>query len=99
MHHIVSDGWSMGVFIRELSVLYGAYMRGEEDPLPELGVQYVDYAVWQRELLEVPGDHARPGEQDYSGALATVVLDEELTQGVKELSKRRGTTLYMTLLG
>ena len=36
MHHIVSDGWSMGVFIRELSMLYGAFARGEEDPLPEL---------------------------------------------------------------
>jgi len=52
MHHIVSDGWSMGVFIRELSVLYGAYVRGEADPLPELEVQYADYAVWQRQWIE-----------------------------------------------
>ena len=40
MHHIVSDGWSMGVLVEELSVLYEAYVEGEEDPLPELGVQY-----------------------------------------------------------
>ncbi|HEY0022716.1 MAG TPA: non-ribosomal peptide synthase/polyketide synthase [Longimicrobium sp.] len=51
MHHIVSDGWSMGVFFRELSALYAAYREGRESPLPELGVQYADYAAWQREHL------------------------------------------------
>ncbi|HEU4556775.1 MAG TPA: condensation domain-containing protein, partial [Longimicrobium sp.] len=51
MHHIVSDGWSLGVFFRELSPLYMAYREGRESPLPELAVQYADYAVWQREQL------------------------------------------------
>ncbi|HEX5723956.1 MAG TPA: condensation domain-containing protein, partial [Longimicrobiaceae bacterium] len=51
MHHIVSDGWSTGVFFRELSALYAAYREGRESPLPELGVQYADYAAWQREHL------------------------------------------------
>ncbi|HST58339.1 MAG TPA: condensation domain-containing protein, partial [Longimicrobium sp.] len=52
MHHVVSDGWSMGVLFRELSALYAAYREGRESPLPELAVQYADYAVWQREQLE-----------------------------------------------
>ncbi|HEY7768547.1 amino acid adenylation domain-containing protein [Longimicrobium sp.] len=51
MHHIVSDGWSMGVLYRELSSLYAAYLEGGESPLPELAVQYADYSVWQREQL------------------------------------------------
>ncbi|HEU4562960.1 MAG TPA: amino acid adenylation domain-containing protein, partial [Longimicrobium sp.] len=51
-HHIVSDGWSMGVLYRELSALYEAYRAGRESPLPRLGVQYADYAVWQREQVE-----------------------------------------------
>jgi amino acid adenylation domain-containing protein len=51
-HHIVSDGWSMGVLYRELSALYEAYRQGRASPLPELRVQYADFAVWQREQLE-----------------------------------------------
>ena len=52
MHHIVSDGWSMGVLHRELSVLYEAFSRSQPSPLPELPIQYADYAVWQREWLQ-----------------------------------------------
>ena len=121
MHHIVSDGWSMGVLINELSALYGAFLGGEEDPLPELNLQYADYAVWQREwieggilqqqaaywktalaeapaLLELPTDHLRPAEQNFAGAASELVLDERLTADLKALSKKHGTTLFMTLL-
>jgi amino acid adenylation domain-containing protein len=121
MHHIVSDGWSMGVLVDELSALYGAFRRGEPDPLPPLPVQYADYAAWQREsvegevlreqaeywkrtltgapeLLELPMDRPRPQRQDHSGAAMDVVLDEALTAGLKALSRRHGTTLFMTLL-
>ncbi len=48
MHHIISDGWSMGVFCRELAALYA----GHGEQLPALPMQYADYALWQREMLE-----------------------------------------------
>jgi len=52
MHHIVSDGWSLGVLFNELHELYEAYSRDERlSPLPDLGLQYADFAVWQREWL------------------------------------------------
>ena len=121
MHHIVSDGWSMGVLVRELGALYAAFARGEGDPLAPLPVQYADYAAWQRkwiggealeaqgaywrdafagapELLELPTDRPRPARVDYAGAGLLMSLDEELTAALKALSRRNGTTLYMTLL-
>ncbi|MEW6733472.1 MAG: amino acid adenylation domain-containing protein [Acidobacteriota bacterium] len=52
MHHIVTDGWSVGILIRELGVLYDAYVAGRASPLAELPIQYADYAVWQREWLQ-----------------------------------------------
>ncbi|MGQ0593714.1 MAG: amino acid adenylation domain-containing protein [Gammaproteobacteria bacterium] len=52
MHHIVSDGWSIGVLIREFVALYEAFSAGGPSPLPELPIQYADYAVWQREWLQ-----------------------------------------------
>jgi len=51
LHHIISDGWSMGVLIREAAALYEAYSRGAASPLPELEIQYADYAAWQRQYL------------------------------------------------
>ncbi|MBJ2092078.1 non-ribosomal peptide synthetase [Serratia ureilytica] len=50
-HHIVSDGWSTGILLRELGALYGAFRRGEADPLPPPTLQYPDYAAWQRRYL------------------------------------------------
>ena len=52
VHHIASDGWSMGVLNRELGVLYEAFANGQPSPLPELPIQYADFAVWQREWLQ-----------------------------------------------
>ena len=121
MHHIVSDGWSMGVMVSELKALYVAFLGGEADPLPELAIQYADYAVWQRQwiegeilqqqaaywnttlagapaLLELPTDHTRPVQQDFAGGSVELVLDAQLTAGLKDLSRRHGTTLHMTLL-
>jgi amino acid adenylation domain-containing protein/non-ribosomal peptide synthase protein (TIGR01720 family) len=51
IHHIVADGWSLEVFFRELSILYSAFLAGSPSPLPELAIQYADYAVSQRAWL------------------------------------------------
>ncbi|NQZ12766.1 MAG: amino acid adenylation domain-containing protein, partial [Algicola sp.] len=51
MHHIAADGWSMSILINELSALYSAYSQGEDNPLAALGIQYADYAHWQRSGL------------------------------------------------
>lgn len=52
MHHIISDAWSVGNFLQELSVIYSALTAGLPSPLPELSIQYADYAYWQRQWLE-----------------------------------------------
>ncbi|HEX8150235.1 MAG TPA: condensation domain-containing protein, partial [Pyrinomonadaceae bacterium] len=51
MHHIISDGWSVGVLVQELGALYGAFTKGQPSPLAELPIQYADYAIWQRDYL------------------------------------------------
>nr|AFH75330.1 nonribosomal peptide synthetase [Pseudomonas sessilinigenes] len=121
LHHMVSDGWSMGVLTRELVALYGAFSRGLPDPLPALALQYSDFAHWQRRwlsgavlqqqgdywrqalegapaLLLLPTDRPRPAQQDYAGSSIPVRLDAQLTAGLRALSQRHGSTLYMTLM-
>src|ERR1700685_3816696 len=120
MHHIVSDGWSMGIMERELIALYNAYEAGQASPLAELGVQYGDYAVWQREwlqgggleeqvedwrkslegleALELPSDHPRSGVGSQAGASVGWELSQQVSARLKQLSRKEGTTLFMTLL-
>ncbi|WP_217441728.1 non-ribosomal peptide synthetase [Myxococcus sp. CA039A] len=52
MHHVVSDGWSMGVLTQEVAALYDAFAHGRPSPLAPLSIQYADYAVWQRDWLQ-----------------------------------------------
>ena len=52
MHHAISDGWSIGILIREVSALYESSLKAESSPLPELAIQYADFAVWQRNWLK-----------------------------------------------
>ncbi|HVG17467.1 MAG TPA: condensation domain-containing protein, partial [Blastocatellia bacterium] len=59
MHHIISDGWSMELFVREIVMLYGAFSAGKPSPLQDLDVQYADYAIWERQWLESPGLQAQ----------------------------------------
>ncbi|MEO6825468.1 MAG: condensation domain-containing protein [Nitrosospira sp.] len=51
-HHLVADGWSLGVFLRELAATYPAFVKGLLSPLPDLPIQYPDYVVWQKQWLE-----------------------------------------------
>ncbi|HEX8690813.1 MAG TPA: amino acid adenylation domain-containing protein, partial [Longimicrobium sp.] len=121
MHHIASDGWSMEILQREVTALYGARARGDDADLPELPVQYADYAVWQRRwlegevlerqvaywrdrlsgapaVLELPADHPRPAVAGGRGAGHAFALPPELSRALRELSRREGATLFMTLL-
>ncbi len=67
-HHSCSDGWSVGVLLQELSTLYASCRHGQPDPLPQLPIQYPDYAAWQREWLQGP---RRQQQLDYwQGQLA-----------------------------
>ncbi|KAF9271354.1 hypothetical protein BGZ68_003778, partial [Mortierella alpina] len=74
-HHIISDGWSSGIMLRELSQLYAAYCNGETNPLTPLKIQYPDYAAWQREWLA--GDRLSKQSDYWRTALAgsPVLLD------------------------
>ncbi|WP_267118593.1 condensation domain-containing protein, partial [Xanthomonas sacchari] len=75
-HHIVSDGWSIGVLLRELGALYTAFRLGQPDPLPPLALQYADYAVWQRQWLhgEVTARQLAFWKQHLEGAPALLEL-------------------------
>jgi amino acid adenylation domain-containing protein len=119
MHHIVSDGWSMGVLVEEFVKLYRAFSQGQPSPLAPLPIQYVDYAMWQRgwlsgevlakqlgywkeklagvPVLDLPTDRPRPAMQNYEGAGERVIIGPELLAGLKELSRRQGVTLFITL--
>jgi amino acid adenylation domain-containing protein len=76
MHHIVSDGWSMGVLVHEVAALYKSYAEGEPSTLEELPVQYADFAVWQRRWLagEVFETHLRYWKQQLGGELPVLNL-------------------------
>src|SRR5205823_4552340 len=76
MHHIVSDGWSEGVFNREFMMLYEAYREGGENPLKPLAVQYADFALWQRSWLE--GGALEEGLKYWTEQLAGIPEELEL---------------------
>jgi amino acid adenylation domain-containing protein len=74
MHHIISDGWSIGLLLREISRQYAAYVRNEEVVLPELKIQYAEFATWQREWLRrLPQEQLEYWKKQLSG-VATLPL-------------------------
>ncbi|MFI6330166.1 amino acid adenylation domain-containing protein [Micromonospora chersina] len=114
MHHIVADGWSMGVLVRDLEALYAG------EPRPEPPVRYADYAAWQRGAaggarldrdlaywrdrltglppLELPTDTERPARRSTAGATCEFRLEPALVDALERQAKERGATLYMALL-
>ena len=120
MHHIVSDEWSLRVFFRELSAFYSSFTAAKFSALPEMSIQYADFALWQREFLsgefleneiaywknqlgnnrspaDLPTDHSRPAVQSYKGGSKLLDLPEDAAKSIRELSRREGVTLFMTL--
>src|SRR6185369_302527 len=97
MHHIVSDGWSMGILIKELTSLYEAFAQGKSSPLPELTIQYADFAHWQREWLqgEVLERQLSYWQQQLAGAPA--VLELPLDHARPAVQSYRGTHQTMTV--
>jgi amino acid adenylation domain-containing protein/thioester reductase-like protein len=97
MHHIVSDGWSMGIFIKEISALYTAFSQGQPSPLPKLPIQYVDFAVWQRQWLqgEVLNNQLNYWKQQLSGNLPVLELPTDCPRPA--IQSYRGATKSFVL--
>lgn len=121
MHHLVSDGWSLGVFTDELAALYEACCNHRASPLPDLPVQYSDYAAWQHERLKGPTlqaqlEYWRKQLADAPPSLRLAIgrpsritptdranqvrfwISPKLSLDLKEMCRREGATLFMTLL-
>jgi amino acid adenylation domain-containing protein len=121
MSHLIADGQSFEVVIVELSQIYSSFSEGQPSPLPELTVQYVDYAGWQRQWLQgeeletrlaywreqladapwklnLPQRRARPKVQQFQGARHIAQISPAQTEALRDLSRREGTTLFMTML-
>ncbi|CAG0936133.1 myxalamid-type nonribosomal peptide synthetase MxaA [Thermoflexales bacterium] len=96
MHHIVADGWSAGVLIQEIATLYEAFSQGRVSPLPDLPIQYADFACWQREWLQgkVLEDHLAYWKQKLAGAPRALELPTDRPRPV--LQTFQGATLPFT---
>lgn len=97
MHHVAADGWSLGVLAREAKALYAAYSRGEPSPLPELTIQYADFAAWQRAWLT---DEAHRLHRDYWKEQlrgAPMRLDLPMARPRPAVQSFRGATVAFTL--
>ncbi|WP_193197120.1 non-ribosomal peptide synthetase [Nostoc sp. MG11] len=96
MHHIISDGWSIGILIREFSALYTAFSKGVPLPLPELPIQYADFAYWQNQWLqkEVMEKHLSYWKQQLANL---PVLELPTDYPRPEIQTFRGTKQHLEL--
>jgi len=97
LHHIVSDGWSLGVLVREVTALYEAFSQGLPSPLPELPVQYADFAAWQRSWLQGEALDAQLGYWRRRLAGAPAVLELPLDRPRPPVQSYRGATCPVVL--
>jgi len=97
MHHMIFDGWSLGVLIQEIATLYEALVDGKPSPLPELPIQYPDFAVWQKEWLpgEVLEEQLTYWRQQLDGA--PTVLELPTDRPRPPIQGSRGATELFTL--
>ncbi|BAZ25556.1 amino acid adenylation domain-containing protein [Kalymmatonema gypsitolerans NIES-4073] len=97
MHHIATDGWSMSILYEELTTLYQAFKDGLSNPLPELPIQYADFAVWQREWLsgEVLQKQLNYWKQELTGA--TPVLELPTDRPRPPVQSYRGARQFFVL--
>jgi amino acid adenylation domain-containing protein/FkbM family methyltransferase len=96
-HHSISDGWSMGVLVREVAALYSAFTAGEPSPLPELTVQYADFAAWQRDWLkgETLEKHLDYWKRQLGGAPAVLELPSTRTRpAIQQFRGERQSFVY-----
>lgn len=116
LHHIIFDGVSIGIFVKEFNELY------KGNSLPELKIQYKEYAVWQKDFLSsdtlkrqerywlnayknewspltLPLDYERPTIQSFEGGCIEFEIDNTMTQLLRDLNRKTGTTLFMVLFG
>src|SRR5262245_16097555 len=121
LHHIISDDWSLSVFVHELAVLYDAFSVSSPSPLPTLPIQYANFAHWQHQgrhstatqtqlaywqeqlrdplpILELPTDRPQGKATSFHAARQALVVPEALSEGLKNLSRREGSTLFMTFV-
>jgi len=97
MHHIVSDGWSSNIFIQEFAKLYNAFYSNKPSPLPELKIQYADFAVWQRQYLK--GEFIEEKKKYWKNQLANapMLLKLPLDYPRPSVQKFKGKTQYFYL--
>ena len=97
MHHIISDGWSLGVLYKELATLYTAFANGQPSPLPDLPIQYADYALWQHERVQgdLLADDLAYWKKQLAGAPALLDLPTDRPHAAVPASQ--GSVHFVTL--
>ncbi|WP_341530410.1 amino acid adenylation domain-containing protein [Nostoc sp. UHCC 0302] len=97
IHHIITDGWSMGVFAQELATLYTAFCAGKPSPLPKLPIQYADFAIWQRDRLkgELLNTQLNYWKQQLAGQLPILQLPTDYPRSA--IASFKGAKQYFTL--